>query len=64
MWAEVRTAPNRMFAEMWRDLFEGEGIPSMILPADGSLQMNESVAYKVYVPNDKTHVIDEILRKI
>ena len=53
-----------MMAEMWRDLFEGEGIPSHMLPADGSLEMREAVEYKVYVPSDKAHIIDEVLRKI
>ena len=64
MWAEVRTAPNKMFAEMWKDLFEGEGIPSKILPADGSLVFGPAKEYKVYVPSDKAHIIDEIMRKI
>lgn len=64
MWVEVKSAPNRMLAEMWKDLFEGEGIPSKAFPADGSLEMRETVAYKVYVPSDKAHIIDEILRKI
>ena len=64
MWAEVRTAPNKMFAEMWKDLYEGEGIPSMILPSDGSLTFADGIEYKVYVPNEKAHIIDEIMRKI
>ena len=64
MWAEVKTAPNKMMAVMWKDLFEGEGIPSHILPADGTLSIEEMVDYKVYVPSDKAHIIDEILRKI
>ena len=64
MWAEVRTAPNRMFAEMWKDLFEGEGIPSRMLPADGSMVFADKAEYKIYVPNDKAHLIEEIFRKI
>ena len=64
MWAEVRIVPNRMLAEMWKDLFEGEGIPSRILPADGSLVFAGKSEYKVYVPNDKVHIIEEIMRKI
>ena len=64
MWKEVRLAPNLMVAEMWKDLFEGEGIPTKLLPADSSLEMNERASYKVYVPNDKAHLIEEILRKI
>ena len=53
-----------MLAEMWKDLFEGEGIPTKLLPADGTLIMSETTAYKVYVPTEKAHIIDEILRKI
>ena len=64
MWQEVRKTPNRMTAQMWKDLFEGEGIPSRILPADGTLDMKETSEYNVYVPSDKAHIIDEILRKI
>ncbi len=64
MWQEVKVARNRMVAEMWKDLLEGEGVPTKILPADGSLVMAETVSYKVYVPGDKAHLVDEILRKI
>ena len=64
MWKEVKTAPNLMLAQMWKDLFEGEGVPTKILPSDGSLTMKQSVPYKVYVFSDKTHIIEEILRKI
>jgi len=64
MWVEVKHAPNKMLAEMWKDLFEGEGIPSHMLPADGTLDMRDGVDYKVYVPSDKVHIIDEIMRKI
>ena len=64
MWKEVRKAPNLMMARMWKDLFEGESIPARILPADGSLVMNELVTYNIYVPSDKAHIIEEILRKI
>ena len=64
MWVEVKSAANRMIADMWKDLFEGEGIPTRLLPADGSLVMSKTAAYKVCVPSDKAHIIDEILRKI
>ena len=64
MWVEVRTAPNKIMANMWKDLFEGEGIPSKILPSDGSLVFADTSEYRVYVPSDKAHIIDEIMRKI
>ncbi len=53
-----------MFAEMWKDLYEGEGIPSHILPSDGTVTFSPNNEYKVYVPSDKAHIIDEIMRKI
>ena len=64
MWVEVKSASNKMIADMWKDLFEGEGIPTKIMPADGSLVMSETASYKVMVTSDKTHVIEEILGKI
>ena len=64
MWIQVKSASNKMIADMWKDLFEGEGVPTKLLPDDGFLVMSEKASYKVLVPSDKTHVIEEILRKI
>ena len=35
MWVEVKKAHSLMMAEMWKELFEGEGIPTRLLPATG-----------------------------
>ncbi len=65
MWAEIKRAPNRMMAEMWKDYFEGEGIPSHILPEDGPGQgLRERVPYRVYVPTAKLKVAQESMRKL
>lgn len=65
MWAEVKRAPNRMMAEMWKDYFEGEGIPSHILPEDAvDLGLRETCPYRVYVPTAKVKVAQESLRKL
>ena len=64
MWKEVKVARNLAVAQMWKDLLEGEGIPTKILPADGLTDSSESPEYKVYVPTDKAHIVEEILRKI
>jgi len=56
MWSEVKRASSLMAAEMWMDLFEGEGVPARIIP--------EGDGYRVLVPADRAHVIEEILRKI
>ena len=53
-----------MLAEMWKELFEGEGIPTRILPASGKPIGQELATYRVLVPKDKEHVIREVLRKL
>jgi hypothetical protein len=64
MWVQVRSAPSLVLAEMWKELFEGEGVPTRILPDPKSPRVGEMGSYQVLVPGDKTHVIEEILRKI
>lgn len=62
MWIEVKTVPNLMAAEMWKELFEAEGIPTRILP-QGS-DVGEKAKYRVLVPELKKHLIEDILRKV
>jgi hypothetical protein len=64
MWIEIRKVPNLMMAEMWKEFFEGEGIPTQILPVTGEAPNRELVAYRILVPEDKKHLIDEILRTL
>ncbi len=64
MWTEVKKAKNLMTAEMWKEFFEGEGVPTRILPADGEAMGQESATYRILVPKDKEHVIEEVLRKL
>ena len=64
MWIEVKRAQNLMTAEMWKELFEGEGIPTRILPVSGLPIGQELAVYRILVPQDKEHVIAEVLRKL
>ena len=64
MWVEVKKTQSLMVAEMWKELFEGEGIPTRILPASGKPIGQEFTTYSVLVPKDKEHVIKEVLRKL
>jgi hypothetical protein len=64
MWVEIKEAGNLMIAEMWKELFEGEGIPTRILPSSGEPMGQELATYRVLVPEDKKHVIEEVLRKL
>ena len=64
MWVEVKKAPNLMLAEMWKEAFEGEGIPTRILPLSGEAPGREIAVYRILVPEDKKHIIEEVLRKL
>ncbi len=64
MWVEVKRANSLMMADMWKELFEGEGIPTHILPESGEAPGRELTIYRVLVPEDKKHVIEEVLRKL
>ncbi|MFC1920794.1 hypothetical protein ACFLYQ_03605 [Chloroflexota bacterium] len=64
MWTEIKQVKTLMIAETWKELFEGEGIPARILPASGEPMGKEMAPYRVLVPEDKKHVIDEVLRKL
>ena len=64
MWVEVKRAQNLMTAEMWKECFEGEGIPTRITPTSGLLIRQELTEYSVLVPQDKEHVIKDVLRKL
>ena len=64
MWVEIKQAKTLMTAEMWKELFEGEGIPTRILTENGEPMGREFAIYRILVPEDKQHVIEEVLRKL
>jgi len=57
-----------MMAEMWKEFFEGEGVPTRIMPEPGAgsgLPIGQEAAvYRILVPQDKEHVTREVLRKL
>ena len=64
MWIEVKKTRTLVIAEMWKECFEGEGIPTRIMPVSGLPVGQEIAGYSVLVPQDKEHVIKDILRKL
>ena len=64
MWVEVKKAKTLAIAEMWKECFEGEGIPARIMPVSGLPIGQELADYSIMVPKDKEHVIKDILRKL
>jgi hypothetical protein len=53
-----------MIAEMWKEFFEGEGIPTRMLPESDKPGSKELSAYRLLVSQEKVHVVNEILRKL
>ena len=64
MWIEIKKAPNLMMAEMWKELFEGEGVPARIMTENGEPPGPELTVYRILVPGDKKQIIDEVLKKL
>ena len=63
MWVQIKSASSLMIAEMWKEFFEGEGIPTRLLVDPDSPTVGESAIYCVLIPEEKNHVVEEILRK-
>ncbi len=64
MWMEIKKARTLMVAEMWKELFEGEGIPTRIMPEKGLPVGQEFAVYKILIPEDKHGIVTDILRKL
>jgi hypothetical protein len=64
MWVEVKKVKTLVIAEMWKECFEGEGVPTRIMPISGLPVGQELAEYSVLVPQDKEHVVKDILRKL
>ena len=63
MWVQVKTAYSLITADMWKEFFEGEGVPTRILIDSESHAVGELPKYRVLIPEEKDHVVEEILRK-
>ena len=63
MWAKLMTVPNGYVARVWKDLYDAEGVALRIVPPlTGSHSLKES--REIWVPDSKTHVAVEIMRKV
>ncbi len=65
MWTEIAKAPNLMVAEIWKELFDMEGVTAMIVPdTQNWVGAGEGTPRRIMVPKSKKHVADEVLRKL
>jgi hypothetical protein len=72
MWHKLMDVKNGYTAKVWKDLYDAEGVAVRIVPplpragapsgAGGSYSWSEP--REIWVPDSKTHVAAEILRKI
>jgi len=60
-WNYIRTVPNVVAAEMWRDLFEAEGLPCRIERLRSQAHLGGRAAYRVMVAWNKDHIADDIM---
>ena len=60
-WTPFKKAPNLLIAEMWKELFEAEGVPSRILPEGEITSWSQATPFIVYIPRGREHVAQEIL---
>ena len=64
VWTKLMEVKNAYVAEMWKELFNAEALSVQVMPASGWAQAAELEAHTIYVPWGKTHVAQEVLRKI
>jgi hypothetical protein len=65
MWIEITKAPNLMVAEIWKELFDAEGVTAFIVPDTTDWEgVSERQPRRVLVPLDKKHVAEEVMRKL
>ncbi len=64
MYTDYREAPNLVIAAMWKNVLEGEGLPTKICPTVDIHSWGERVPFWVMAPRGREHVADEILRKL
>jgi len=55
---------NRFQAELWKELFDAEGVATQIVIVGDPATAGDMTARKIFVPDSKTHVATEIMRKI
>ena len=64
MWVEFKRVKGLMAADMWKTLYEGEGLPTRIMPDRVEQWGDEFAEFKVCIPRAREHVAEEIERKV
>ena len=63
MWAKLMTVKNGYIARVWKELYDSEGVGLRVVPPlTDAYSLNEP--RDLWVPDSKTHVAAEIMRKV
>lgn len=63
MWSKFMDVKSGYTADIWREFLRAEGVAVRVVPPlEGSTPMN--TPRELWVPDSKTHVAAELLRKI
>jgi hypothetical protein len=62
MWSKLLTVKNGYVAHIWKNLYDAEGVACRVIPPlNGPNSLSEP--REIWVPDSKTHVAAEIMRK-
>ena len=64
MWTKLFEVSNAYVAETWRELLSSEALAVRVMPPLDDPDAGAMSPRTIYVPDSKTHVAREILRKI
>jgi hypothetical protein len=63
MWSKLMDVQNGYAAQLWLEFFQAEGVAIRVIPPlETSASMKQP--RELWVPDSKTHVADELMRKI
>lgn len=63
MWAKLMTVKNAQVARVWKQLYDAEGVAVRVMPPlTDAFPLN--APREIWVPDSKTHVAAEIMRKV
>jgi hypothetical protein len=64
MWTQLLLAKNRFIADLWKELFDAEGVATRVVTTGHPDDATDLTPREIWVPDSKTHVAEEIIRKI
>jgi hypothetical protein len=64
MWVEYKRVANQILAETWKDLLEAQDFPTRIVADPDHPEGGISTPKRIFIPESKTQVADEVLRKV